>query len=244
MTSAYSSNEPEPVRRTSRAMDPLRWLFSVSMGLSLVRGVQSFILDLNQQSEFRFDSNLIIFVIFCSFLTRFTQGYLRHLDMAYLETAARPRGYQPLVDFTGILLASTLFIFMAFSIREHREFATYLLALVVVDSLWLMYLGPQRESRLLNWILTNGIFAVIWAVAYFIGWNDDAFLITSLIVATIVHTAGDYCLPGNWQFYFDQDPPQPVKSVSGWLERCLDPAETRLRRLIGSEQMAPRAGGS
>ena len=128
-----------------RSIEPLRWMYTVAAGFALTAGVQTLIVRDAGKVNLAFDFDSMLFMVFVTFLVRFVHGALRHFDMTYSERGEW-RGYQPIVDFLGLFAEAVVFIFMAFTLRDHSQFSVQLLVLVVIDSLWLAYLGHREAA--------------------------------------------------------------------------------------------------
>ncbi len=192
----------------ARSMEPLRWMYTVAAGFALIKGVETLIARESGEVQLAFDFDFMLFIVFITFLIRFAHGALRYFDITYAERGEW-RGYQPAVDFLGLFAEAFVFVFMAFSLRDHPQFAVQLLVLVVVDSVWLAYL-EHRGPPFGNWIVANVFLVAVWIPVFVLERENDRWLVGALSGAALVHCIFDYVLPGNWEFYFGSEPPQPV----------------------------------
>ncbi len=201
------------------SMGALRWLYAVVAGFAVTAAVERWAVDGEQGADLRFNGDLLALVVFTLFVVRFSHGTIRHFQRLYDERLAGDcRSYEPLLDFFALFLEAILFLLMAYSLRDHLQFAVLLFSVVVVDSVWIgiSLLKPQTSRTPKNWLLANSFFLV--AIPFFIWGREDLPLLPVLGVLAVVHTFSDYVLPDNWDFYFPGVPEAPpVAYVAGHL---------------------------
>jgi hypothetical protein len=215
----------EPTHRrnsAARSIEPLRWLYTVAAGFALTTAVQNLVVAGGHGDRVAHDSRILLFAVFMSFLIRFVHGALRAFDMTYQE-GTLPGGVRPIVDFVGLFAEAVLFILLALALNDHSEFATYLLALVLADLVWLALIraGGPGPVPFRNWLVADVLFLAVWIPVFALHRSSSVWVTGAIFGVTVVHTVLDYVLPQSWEFYFETAPPPFIARVQrqlpGWL---------------------------
>lgn len=187
-------------------MSALRWLYTVVAGFAVVESLRTFALDTQGNVDFRFNGDLVLFLVFMSVVIRFAHGAIRHFYKWYEEERKDLEWYRPLADFFGLFLQPFFFLLMALTLKDHSQFAVYYFFLLAADTLWLCFI-PVGKPPYRNWLIANILFLLI-TIPVFLAFlvprvpNQDAVLVGFLALATAIHHVLDYVSPGNWHYYF------------------------------------------
>jgi len=202
-------------RGLSHSMGALRWLYTVAAGFAVIQAVRTFAQDTQGRVDFRFNGDFVLLLVFMSVVIRFTHGAIRHFHKWYDEATEGWTPLQPLSDFFGLFLEAFFFLLMALALQDHPQFAVYYFLLLLTDTLWLtrVPVGPQNYR---NWLVANSLF-FLFTVPFFV-WNreQDAVLLPTLGVMTLIHHVLDYSSPGNWHYYFEG---VPKPRLFTWVEQ-------------------------
>lgn len=209
------------------SMTALKFLYAVTAGFALTEGSRLFFVVKNLDGDLGVDFRpgfveYVIFVIFISTVVRFSHGAMRHFDATYVEPGGHPSDWDPLIDFVGLFAQATLLLLMAFSLDEPRDFSRLLLALIVIDTIWLTFAyraSPDNNGAPFNnWVVTNSLFIPLFPVL--ILWGDRPEVLVPILATTVIfHTTLDYAAPNQWEFYFpDVERPKQLATFADKIE--------------------------
>lgn len=194
------------------SMAALRWLYTVVAGFAVTQAVRTFALDgsghlaIEVRVTAKVNPDFLVLLVFFSVVIRFAHGAMRHFYRSYEEREEGWLSYEPLIDFFGLFGEALLFMLMAFALNEYDQFVLYYLGLLIVDTLWLLWI-PPGDPPYRNWLVGNCIFMLIVLPTYIV-WREipwvarDWMLVGALLVMTALHHVMDYVSPGNWEYYF------------------------------------------
>jgi hypothetical protein len=193
------------------SIDVLKILYMVVAGLALADGLERFVFSRTGQFEIEWRSlSFVFFIIFITTVVRFVHGAMRHFDYYYIEQPEQINWEirQPLWDFVGLGTEAFLFFLLAFSVSDSLRFITYYLALLSVDSIWIVGVFLPHIKRAWagtprNWLIANLIVLIPTGILWLLYHNTNNYPLWVLYVFFIVvlaHTCMDYWK--NWEFYF------------------------------------------
>jgi hypothetical protein len=187
------------------SVDTLKIIYMVVAGLAIADGLEFNFINESRQFVLPNDASFwILFTIFVTTVGRFVHGAIRHFDISYNEHPEKKQyKVQPIVDFISLGLEAFIFFILAFSLKSTNQFIIWYLALLSIDSIWLLVYSIRnisliyKNSTCRNWMCANIV--VIVSITFVIILHSPTYV---FFIFAILHTIVDY--PLNWEFYFGE----------------------------------------
>lgn len=218
IAASATSNEENRERRRS-SVDNLERLYTIVLGLALVRAVEVLLIGPGGGFAVQWRS-LPMFVAFVATLIPFYHGANRYLFTVYvfLDYGEVPRRVTALIDFIFFFVQAMIFFAMALVIDDAATFYVLLTVQLLWDCLWMAVvqrLGSAIFATIFPWLRLNLVVsallvAVLATRDFGNAWAGPLWLPSELndrtlwwgvaTVIALVRTVLDY--RGSWEFYW------------------------------------------
>lgn len=179
----------------------LMMIYYVIVGLAITEGLQKVFIEketfigIAAFSAGNLPRTLLFFALLPT-ICRFVHGASMHLGVL------GNKRYKPLVDFISFCFQAAMFYLMAFSLGDTALFSWFFMILLLLDTIWLVFLRLIRyvefNRTIRQWLASNGILVVLLLLS--LKWVPSAVQPVLVMGAAIVATIWDYV--ANRDFYF------------------------------------------
>lgn len=192
-------NNVQNIRIASR--DALKYVYYVIIGIAITEALSRTFVEGGVFLGVGI-FNKVTFILLFAFLPticRFVHGASIHLDVISKE-----KRFKTIIDCGGFLLQAIFFYLMAVSINKTMGFVVSLGLMLLIDSLWLIFLFLIKyipsDFTHKQWLCSNFIVLVLLGASFFLMGNAKVGWPIFIAIISVIAAFFDYYL--NRDFYF------------------------------------------
>ncbi len=196
-----------PVNFSARAVDNLKALFNIIIGLAIVESIKA-VVGIDLSTKILSINKHNIFFVGALFFTilPFQQGASRYLDNKYINTENIKRKMEGIIDFAFFLIEAIIFYAAALSITQPKVFFLSLVIVLALDVIWIIFVffSGGNFKDVWKWLVINLVAIFVIAILLYTPLlNDDTPKWIILSALCLVRTITDYI--STWNFYWPKN---------------------------------------